>query len=344
MKKILGHRKARTALALLAIVGGSAAGLVATSSSAFAGTLGGALTLTLSNNADNFSAGPPTTSNTSTYTYSFSTATADIPTTMSFTVPADTTASSPSVTIYGFSCTGTTTVALASSTFTVTLPSTSTPADCPTLGANTPVEVAISGVVNGKGTTTISSTVTVNYSGGGSDTATITSSQSLEQNTTSVDVVVPDSLTFTNSTPSITLFPTSSSVQSAAATLNVQTNAVGGYTLDACAGALTYNTATIPFTGANTAVTNGTSAFGAEVSVNPATNVTYGANSSGGTWSSSVDNGYDGTCDGVTHYLFKDSQPTSGDAVTITNHVAISATQPAGDYKTTINYLVTPTY
>lgn len=329
MKRYLGHQKARLAFALTSVVGASAIGLLVAAPPAAAAGLTN-VTFNVSNNAANVGAA----GNTADYTWGFTTSTTNTPTSMTFTVPTAA-SGTPTITVYGMTCTSATAAAISSGSFTITL------SGCPTLSAATPMEVVAAGITNGTQTGSFSSSATVNYSSGGPDTGT--ASTTFSNNTTAVTVFVPESLTFTNNTSSIALFPTPNAIATAPVSLAVSTNANGGYELSACAAALTGTNSHHALTnvGASSTISAGTEDWGVEVTA-PVSggSITYGTNYASGKYGP-----YPTTCaSGAANDLFSDSGPTLNDTITLTNAAAISAVTPADDYTTTINYLVTPHY
>jgi hypothetical protein len=127
--------------------------------------------------------------------------------------------------------------------------------------------------------------------------------------------------------------PGNAGIESTPGTLVVATNAHSGFTLAGCSSALTGPGTAIPLLAAPVAsatfLAQATSGWGAEASV------TGGAAALQNSWT-------------ATSYLgsniIKDTGPTAGDTLTLTNGAAISATQDSGTYTGSINYLVTPTF
>lgn len=359
MKKYLRHRAARLALALTSIVGASAVGAVLTASPAAAagsGIAAGA-TVTLSNNAANANSG---TQNTATYTWAFTTGStaAGAPLTqLSFTIPSTAVLTASATSIYGLTgCSATgTSVGAAGSGATDTTLDVALACGSNDAPVNTPVEVTIATIINGDltsvpGSTDAFTTSTVTtYTGSPTPTAWDSGSATVvnqpANNTTTVDVVVPESLTLTNNATSIALFPTPATSPTASVALNISTNAASGYTLSACTDPTpTYTPAsgsplTIPAlaTPAAAMPTGTTTAFAAKPST------TISSPTWGATWSTGNFTGYPSTCSSSS-YIVKDSGPTAADTITLTNSASISSLQAAGDYKGTIDYLVTPAY
>jgi len=369
MKRTRAFPKATRAVVAVAAMGGLTGGAIA-----LTGAAAGAASLTnvhlsVSNNA----ASEATVHNTATYTWDFTTKTAATLQNVTFTVPSTTTGATLHVLspMYGLgSCTATT-VGLSAGTVTVKL------AGCGTVPATTPVYLAVDGFTNGTTTGTFKTVVTT-YSGAVTasnkvDTGQAATGVTFQSNKTTVTVIVPDSLTFTNLGPAaITLLPVPGvpAVASAATVVNlrVSTNAHTGYDLSGCLVnplKKTGTTATNKITSAsNSAVAplpsaSGTSAFAARVT--KATTATTAPGSAGfslnGTWASTATQtttylGYASSC-ATTHsatptatnkIISKDTGPTKGDQIALTNGVGISATQAAGTYSGTITYTVTPKY
>ena len=314
------------------MVGG---GLVLSESPAFAtnGSLTG-VSWSVSNNTANVAA----EGNAATYTWAFTTATTLTLTSITFKVTTGTTGASLTVPgLYGLGG-DSASAALTGTTATLTLTGGAS------IAAGTSVEVAIAGFTNGTATGSKLTTVTTSD---GTNTDSGTASTNFANNTTSVTVIVPESLTFTNNKSSITLTPVpgTPAVEQTPATLTVSTNARSGYTLSACAASLSDgHSNTIPQQSTVVAGLTG-SAFGATASVSG------GSASLQSPWSSSTYIGYAATCSvtptgggAPSSPLVAYAGPTSGDTITPTNAASISATQAAGTYTGTINYLLTPGY
>lgn len=334
------RRIARIAVALTTMGTLSGAALAFSAAPAFAA--GGSLanvSWSVSNNTTNQNAA---TTNTATYTWAFTTATTATLTTIDLTVPSGTTGSSLGVTAYGLGG-ASVTAALASGTVTATLTGGGS------IAAGTPVELVITGFTNGTTTGSQTSTVTTNDASGAVDTGT-TNAIDFANNTTAVTVQVPQSLTFTNNKTAITLLPVPNTpaVEANPATLTVSTNAQSGYTLSACSGSLSGpGAATIGQQQSAVSSLSGSS-FGASASVSAGS---VGSPSVQTPWASGTYIGYAGTCSATgtgggapSSPVVSDSGPASLDTLTLTNSASVSATQQAGTYTGTINYLVTPSY
>jgi hypothetical protein len=307
----------------------------------------GALTsvsMSVSNNAASLGG----VTNTATYSWNFVTATAGTLTSLSFTVPSGTTGASLTVgTTYGLGACTVGAATLASTTVTVALTT------CGSIAASTPVYVPISGFTNSTTTTGSFASVASTYTGSSvlNDSGTATA-VNFASNQTAVTVVVPNSLTFTNSATAVSLLAVPGTVATASpVVLGVSTNARNGYTLSGCvtsSNVLTGGTsgATIP-SASNTAVaalpTSGTtSAFGAQAAIT-GTGATLQTLWAGTTGSNYL--GYAATC-GTTggQKISSNTGPTSGDTLTLTNGVGVSATQTADTYSGKITYQVVPSY
>ena len=318
---------------LVAAVAGG--GLVLSETPAFAtnGSLTG-VTWTVSNNTANVVA----EGNSATYTWAFTTATTLNLTSITFTVPTGTTGASLTVPgLYGLGV-DTATASLSGGTVTLTLSG-----NAP-IAAGTSVEVAIAGFTNGTVTGSQLTTVTTSD---GTNTDSGTASATFANNTTSVTVIVPESLTFTNNKSSITLTPVPGipAVESSPATLTVSTNARNGYTLSACATTLSDGHSNTISQQATAVASLSGSAFGAKASVSG------GSAAVQAPWTASTYIGYAATCSATpilggapSSPVVTDAGPTTLDTLTITNAVSISAIQAADTYTATINYLLTPSY
>lgn len=187
------------------------------------------------------------------------------------------------------------------------------------------------------------------------------SSSSIAPTSTSVNILVPESLTFTNDTTDIemTAIPGGAEVDAAPVTMTISTNAEKGYKLDACvttANALTLQAATttpapkIPQAGTTTAaplsnVASGHNpGFGASATIN-GTGAALTAPWDGTSSGTNV-LGYDSSCTDASGdaQIASNAGPTDGDTLTLTNKVALDGSQAGGTYKGEIDYTVTPTY
>ena len=345
MKLERNPRKTSRTVAAMAMVAALTGGAVAlTSSPAFAaGTLSG-VNLSVSNNAASLGG----VTNTATYTWNFTTATTGTLTSLSFTVPSGTTGSSLTVgTTYGLGACTVGAATLAATTVTVALTT------CGSIAASTPVSVPISGFTNSTTTTGAFSSVASTYTGSSvlNDSGTA-GSVNFASNQTAVTVVVPNSLTFTNSATAVSLLAVPGTVATASpVVLGVSTNARNGYTLSGCVTAgniLTGATSGATIASAsNTAVaalpTSGsTSALGAQATLT-GTGASLQATWAGTTGSNYL--GYAATC-GTTgaEKISSNTGPTTGDTLTLTNGVGVSATQTADTYLGKITYQVVPSY
>lgn len=323
-------------VAAVGTVGALTGGLIAISASPAlaAGSLTN-VSWTVSNNTTNVDAA----GNTATYTWNFTTATTASLATVTMTVPTGTTGASLAVTAYGIGS-DTATASLSGTTVTVTLTGGAS------IAAGTAVSMAVSGFTNGTQTGSVTSTIQTAAS------STIDNGQAsatFANNTTSVSVVVPDSLTFTNNKTSVTLTPVPNTPAVEGpnpATLTVATNAQNGYTLSACAGSLAGpGSNTIPQQQSSVASLTG-SAFGAQASVTGSAGASIAS-----PWSGTNFIGYAATCSNTatgggapSSPVVTNTGPTNLDTVQIANAASVSATQAAGTYTGTINYLVTPSY
>lgn len=301
------------------------------------------VTMTVSNNA--------TSATGATYTWNFTTKTAGTLTSLTFTVPALTTLTTPAPTAYGLTSCTVGTPTLASNTVTVPL------TGCPSVAASTPVSLAISGFTNtSAATTTAFASTASTVATTALDSGTATGGVNFNANTTTVNVVVPESLSFTNANTAITLLPVpgNSTPAKSAVKLTVATNAQGGYSLASCMTTGITDGSHPILQLAPTGSLNGmTTAFGAQASVVP-------NNGSGtvGTGTTALQGAWDTYQTGTTYVgyapdcilsttnakVVTNDGTTNGDDLTLTNAVSADAVQPNGDYTGIITYQLTPSY
>ncbi|MDR3661877.1 MAG: hypothetical protein P4L86_16090, partial [Mycobacterium sp.] len=162
-----------------------------------------------------------------TYSFAFTTATAATVTAVTMTVPAGTAGTVAAGTVYGI---GAGTVSLAANTLTYTV---TTPI---AVAAGIPVYISFTGLTNTTTAGSYTSTITTQKTGPVTVDTAATASVTFGSSSTGVTVTVGQTLTFTNSAPTLTIAvdPTSlNNVQSQPVVLTVQTNAASGYTLAA---------------------------------------------------------------------------------------------------------------
>lgn len=298
------------------------------------------------NNASS-TANAPATSNTSTYTWTFTTATAIVAganglTQITATVPATTTGTPTVATAYGLGTCTTGAVTLASGT--VTIPTTCT---SQAIAAGTTIQLQLTGFTNpttpSSSTSVVTLYTTASHTAG--DTGT-TNSITFSSNSTAINVIVPDSLTFTNNKPSsisLVPLPGAAGIETNPGTMVVATNAHNGYTLAGCSSSLTGPGTAIPLlstsspVAAATFLTQATSGWGAEASVT-------GSATLQNSWSATGYLGYGTNCSLAADNIIKSTGPTAGDTLTVTNGAAISSLQDTGTYSGYVNYLVTPSF
>ncbi len=333
-------RTVAVAAAVAALTGGA---IAVTSAPAFAAGTLSSVSLSVSNNAASLGG----VTNTASYSWNFVTGTAGTLTSLSFTVPAGTVGTGLTVgTTYGLGACTIGAASLAGTTVTVALTT------CGSIPAATPVYVPISGFTNSTTTTGSFASVASTYTGASvlNDSGTA-AAVNFASNQTQVTVVVPNSLTFTNSATAVSLLAVPGIVATASpVVLGVSTNARNGYTLSGCMTAAnvltgTASAATIP-SASNAAVaalpTSGaTSAFGAKATI-------AGTGTLQATWAGTTGAnylGYAATC-GTTgaQQISSNTGPTTGDSLTLTNGVGVSATQTADTYSGKITYQVVPSY
>ena len=310
----LAQRAAHILAALAALVAPTVGGTALGTSPTFAttGSLS-SVSWTISNSASNVG-------NAAAYTWDFTTATTAKLTSATMTVPSGTTGSSLNVIAYGLGK-DTASVTLVGAMVTVTL-SGGAP-----IVAGTEIELAVAGFNNGTATGSQTSTVTINDQAGVVGTGK--ASTVFAGNTTSVTVIVPESLTITDNEPSITLLPVPGTPDVegfSSTTLTVATNVTGGYTLNVCAAPFIGGPRGIPQQSSMAALSD--FVFGTKVFVTGGPAVVKRL------WSPKDYIGHAATC-----LIVVDNKPTSLGTLTMTNTV-VSATQAAG----TINYLVAPSF
>jgi hypothetical protein len=297
------------------------------------------------NNATS-TANAPATNNIGTYTWTFTTSTAIVAgatglTQITATVPATTVGTPTVATTYGL---GTCTTGSATdSSGTVTIPVTCT---SQAIAAGTTIQLQLTGFTNptatGASTSAVTLYTTVGHLAG--DTGT-SNSVTFASNSTAINVLVPDSLTFTNNKPSsISLVPVpgAAGIEANPGTLVVATNAHLGFTLAGCSSSLSGPGTAIPLLGSSVAsatfLAQATSGWGAEASVSG------GAATLQNGWLATSYLGYGVNCSLTAYNIIHDTGPTAGDTLTLTNGAAISALQDSGTYTGFVNYLVTPSF
>jgi len=274
-----------------------------------------------------------------TYTWVFVPPTAASLANITLTVPAGTagTLSNGNVTLYGVTSPTLTSVGLASNTITLSF-------SAGTLTVGRPVSIQVTGITNGAAIASFQSTIGVNTS---SDTGSTSNSVSIAANTTTVTVIVPQSLTFSNSQTALELmaFAGGPAVDATPVQLGVSTNNAGGYQLQAAltSGALASGGNTIPSLDASTPVVlSATTGFGATATSAGGTGT--GTLSLTAPWSSTSATdylGYKGSL-GVPAQVASNTGTTDGDTITLTNGLRIAGSQPSGTYGGTITYAVVP--
>ncbi len=291
-----------------------------------------------------------------TYTWGLTTPTGGTVTSFTLGIPLDATYATgstlPAPTVYGLSgCTvsGATistagnTSPLADGTVTVSTSSCVVP-------AGTSVAISIGGFKN----PTVAEANFESSIGFGTDTGSAPAVP-LGSDHTNIAVMVPESLTFTNSKDSLALLPipgSSTPTVAPAVSLGVSTNASGGYTLSGCTynSVLKHGTDTIPTasTGAATALSGANPGLGASASTASA-GLTLSAANKWSATSSTLVVGYQAdatstSCSAPNEVIASRTNPTNGDTITLTNQVLVPASQPSGLYTGTIYYNVTPNY
>jgi hypothetical protein len=279
-------------------------------------------------------------SNTSIYAVSFTPATSALVNTITFSVPTGTPAATLTVgSTFGLGACGTITAALAGTTVTVSMTTACT------LSAAGSIYVQISGFTNTSTAIASFASAVATKNGGTAVDAGTASSVNFVSNTTPVTIIVPDSLTFTNSSSSITLFPIpgASPITAPPYTLGITTNAHSGYILNGCSAGITGTTTSVlfPQASAGTALSGTVSGFGVQVAAT-GTGATVASPFAGLT--GNFYQGFATTCSGTNHQIASNAGATAGDSYTFTAGASASGTQPADVYTGTINYQVVPNY
>jgi hypothetical protein len=215
------------------------------------------------------------------------------------------------------------------------------------VAAGVPIYISASGFTNTSTAGSYTSAVTTLAAGLSIDTGT-SSSVSFGSSGTQATVVIPESLTFTNSTPSIMLLPVPGGpAVSQAVTLSIATNAGQGYTLAASTSGITATSGSHTYTLAQQATpstTLGTNRFAATVTLTTAGTSLAALQGSWGTTGEYV--GYASSSSGATYTIVTATAPTgaTADQLVVTDATQVNNGQPAGTYTGTITYVVTPTY
>ena len=235
---------------------------------------------------------------------------------------------------------------------TVTVPLTT----CPSVAASTPVSIAISGFTNtNTATTTAFASTASTVVTTALDSGAAIGGVNFNANTTTVNVVVPESLSFTNANTAITLLPVpgNSTPATGAVKLTVATNAQGGYSLTSCVTTdITDGSHTIAQRISAGPLDGTATAFGAQASV--VSNNGSGTDGTGtatrqGAWATTSGSnylGYAADCELLTTNatVVTNTGTTNGDDLTLTNAVGVDAVQPNGEYTGTVTYRLTPSY
>lgn len=258
---------------------------------------------------------------------------------ITLSVPAGTAGSlsNGNVTLYGVTSPTLTSVGIASNTITLSF-------TAGTLTIGRPVSIQVTGITNGAAVANFQSTIGVNTS---TDSGSTSNSVSIAANTTTVNVIVPQSLTFSNSTTAVELmaFAGGPAVDATPVALGVSTNNAGGYKLQAAltSGALASGANTIPSLNASTPVVLSTNfGFGANATSTGGTGT--GTLSLTAPWASTSATdylGYQGSL-GTPAQVASNDGTTDGDTITLTNGLRIAGSQPSGTYQGTITYAVVP--
>ena len=273
-----------------------------------------------------------------TYAFSFKTATTGIVKTVTMAVPAGTAGTPVVGSVYGL---GAGTVALAANTLTYTV---TTPVS---VAANIPIYVSVTGMTNSSTAGSRTSLAATNTSVPAVIDSGTSQSIMFGSSSTTAQVSVGRTLTFTNDTPSFTmsLDPTGLSTnQTQPVVLTVQTNASGGYSLAASDTGLSMTGPAFTIPGVTAGPGTGVASFpssGFGVSA-----VLSGGGTDGAALAAGLSgNKWVGYPVAAANFLTT-TGPTgaTADTLTLTNQVNVDYTMPAGTYNDTITYVVTPTY
>lgn len=228
-----------------------------------------------------------------------------------------------------------------------------------TVPAGTPFYLSFSGITNPTTPGTFYNVIQTYVIGtdnlpGVVDTG-VTNSVVYGSSTSAATIVIPESLTFTNDSPSFQLMPIPGGVQAThTTTLTIGTNAGGGYSLDVSSTLLTTGTYTVPAdstTGtAGATITTDTFGFMPGLTRSATSNASLSTGSPNYDTYSNGANG-SGTA-GFYGYeasatpLASSTNPTgnTADTITLENAIKIDYLQQAGTYNCTITYVVVPSY
>ena len=273
-----------------------------------------------------------------TYSYSFKTATAGTIKSVTMSVPLLTGGTAAVDTVYGLGA-GSVSLVGTTLTYTVTAPI--------SVAANIPVYVSFSGLTNTPISGSRTATVTTRTSTSSTIDSGTSQSVSFGSSSTTAQVALSRTLTFTNDTPAFTmsLDPTGlSGNPPQPVVLTVLTNASAGYSLAASDTGLSM--AAPAFT-----IADVTSGPATGVSVFPASGfgvsaVLTGGGTDGAALAAGLSGGKWVGYPLVAANFLTTTGPTgvTADTLTLTNRVGVDYTTPAGSYSDTISYVVTPTY
>lgn len=263
-----------------------------------------------------------------TYTWVFTNATTATISKVEFTVPAGTSGSVSADEVFGLGA-GSASLVGTTVTYDVTVPA--------SVSAGTPIFVQISGFTNSSVANDYTSDVTTfDTTPDPVDNAT-SAAVSFGSSTTDVDVTVPQSLEFTNDTPSFQLLPIPNGDSvSKDVVLTVRTNAVNGYTLEA---GWTAGAGNLQQESTSGSATQHTNQFAAQASLTPS------GVSGAGLATPYLSSNYVGYSVSPVDLLTATS-PTGNtpDSLTLTNSIKIDYEQRAGHNTGTVTYTVTPSY
>ncbi len=275
-----------------------------------------------------------------TYAFAFTTASASGAnlTSVTMTVPALTAGTVATGVVYGLGA-GTSTLASNLLTYTLTTPA--------PLAANLPVYVSFTGITNTTTAGSYTSVITTIKTGSTTVDSATTAPVVFGPSSTSVTVIVAQTLTFTNNMPTFQLAidPTSlNNVQNQAVILTVQTNAASGYTLAASDTGMSRTAPAYSIADVTTGPTLGVATFpsagwGASATL-------AGGGSDGAALAAGLTGGkFVGYPPSAANFLTA-TGPTGAtpDTLTVTDQVEVDYSVPDGSYSDTITYVATPTY
>lgn len=273
-----------------------------------------------------------------TYAFEFTTTTSGTLSFVTMTVPAGTGGAPLVGTDYGL---GAGAVALAANVITYSI---TTPV---VVSAGIPVFLSFTGMTNTTTAGTYTTTITTKTGltpGVALDNVTTTGIV-FGPSSTSVNVTVGQTLTFTNNLPTFSLVVDPSmlnNVESQVAVLTVQTNATNGYVLQASDTGLSRTGPAYTIPAVSTGPGVGVATFPATGWGASATLVTTGTATLASGFTGGDFVGYPSAA--ATFVTSSGPTGASADTLTLTDQVGVNYTVPEGSYSDTITYVATPSY